>query len=390
MAARGNRITGVGRFGVAFLATAAFGLASVQPVLAESAPAPPAESTNADTTDAPPTPPAPPAENDRVPARARRAGADTDASADPAVGRLEPEAHRDRRRQSPREPAVPRRRTQAHRAAARRDEAGADPGADAPAPTPAPKDAVKLEPAPAPAPAPATAAAPTAPAPAATAPAGAPQATPVVLVQNTPAAPDTAAAKTEALLAAAAVVSFRPRAAAGPISLLPETATAAKAARKAPAVPAAARKPLPRQQTCARPAGRMPMLERCKQVRAVAGAQVTITYIQSLPEARAAIARGAPPRATVSHVEARPPPDSKAAKKRPVAEVRPIVPFGHSGQGLTNDGFSGSAGSSSSPRLFALAVVPLRVPWPSRFARLRLPSTLPHGVIPAPPSARPG
>ena len=58
---------------------------------------------------------------------------------------------------------------------------------------------------------------------------------------------------------------------------------------------------------------------------------------------------------------------------------------------MTNDGFSGSPGSASTSRLFAITVaMSLRVPWPSRFARLRLPSTLPHGVIPAPPSARPG
>ena len=388
MAARGNRITGVGRFGVAFLATAAFGLASVQPVLAESAPAPPPETTNADaTTDAPPTPPAPPAETTESqppPAEPAPTPTPTPTPADPSPKPAET-ADGEAPESQPSPDGAPKPTEQ-------------PPAETKPAPTPepatpAPKDAVKLEPAPAAAPAPAPAAAPTAPAPAAAAPAGAPPATVVVLVQDTPAAPDTAAAKTEALLAAAAVVSFRARPAAGPISLLPETesATAAKATRKARAVPAAARKPLPRQQTCARPAGRVPLAEKCKQVRAVAGAQVTLTYIQSLPEVRAAIARGAPPRVTIRRVEARPPPKSKAAKKRPIAEVRPIVPFGDSGQGVTNDGgFSGSTGSSSSPRLFALAVVPLRVPWPSRFARLRLPSTLPHGVIPAPPSARPG
>ena len=49
--------------------------------------------------------------------------------------------------------------------------------------------------------------------------------------------------------------------------------------------------------------------------------------------------------------------------------VRPIVPFGHSGQGMTNDGFSGSAGSASTSRLFAITVaMSLRVPWPSRFS----------------------
>ena len=198
---------------------------------------------------------------------------------------------------------------------------------------------------------------------------------------------DSEAAKTEAALAAA-IVSFRPRPAAGPISLLPATEPVAKAPRKSRAVPAA-RKPLA-GQACARPTGRVPMSDKCKQVRAVASARVTFAALQSLPEVRAAIARGAPPRATIRHVEARPPPKSKAAKKRPVAEVRPLVPFGDSGQGVTNDGFNGSTGSSSSSRLFAVTIVPLRVPWPFRFARLRQPSTRPHGVIPAPPSARPG
>ena len=95
-------------------------------------------------------------------------------------------------------------------------------------------------------------------------------------------------------------------------------------------------------------------------------------------------------RETVRRVEARPPPESKAAKKHPVAEVRPTIPFGSSGQGVANDGFSGSPGSTSSSRLFALAAAPLRVPLPFRFARVRVPSTRPHGVIAAPPTARPG
>ena len=122
-----------------------------------------------------------------------------------------------------------------------------------------------------------------------------PHLTVVVLVQNTPAAPDTAAAKTEAVLAAAAVVSFRPRPAAGPISLLPETATAAKAARKAPAVPAAARKPLPRQQTCARPAGRMPMLGA---VQAGAGSRRRAGHDHLHPEPPGGAGRDRPWRAT--------------------------------------------------------------------------------------------
>ena len=161
---------------------------------------------------------------------------------------------------------------------------------------------------------------------------------------------------------------------------------------KARTIPAA-RLLLIRPQTCARPAVRVPLSDLCKQARAVASLRATtLTYLPSLREVRAAIARGAPPRVTIRRVEARPPPESKAAKKHPVAEVRPVVPFGDSGQGVTKNGFgfSSSPGSSSSSRLFALAVVLLWVPWPFRFARVRLPSTLPHGVIPAPPSARPG
>jgi hypothetical protein len=95
-------------------------------------------------------------------------------------------------------------------------------------------------------------------------------------------------------------------------------------------------------------------------------------------------------RITVRKVDARPPPETKATKKHPVAKARPIVPFGDSGQGVAHDGFNGSTGSTSSSRLFALAAAPLRVPLPFRFARLRLPTTRPHGVIAAPPTARPG
>ena len=154
---------------------------------------------------------------------------------------------------------------------------------------------------------------------------------------------------------------------------------------------AGAVKRLLRQQTCARPTARVPLSQKCKQARAAAvlRVNVTLSYLPS-PEVRAAFAR-AGARVTVRKVEARPPPDSKAAKKHPIAEVRPTVPFGDSGQGLAKNGFNGSSASSTwSSRVFALAAVPLRVPRPFRFARLRLPSTVPHGVIAAPPTARPG
>ena len=126
----------------------------------------------------------------------------------------------------------------------------------------------------------------------------------------------------------------------------------------------------------------------CKQARAIAVLRATLISSPS-PEVRAAIDRVAA-RVTIRRVEARPPPESKAAEKHTVAKARPIAPFGHSGQGIVNDGFNGATGSTSSSRLFALAAVPLRVPLPFRFARLRLPSTRPHGVIAAPPTARPG
>ena len=132
----------------------------------------------------------------------------------------------------------------------------------------------------------------------------------------------------------------------------------------------------------------MPLSQLCVEARAFAVRRATFTSSPS-PEVRAAIDRVAA-RVTVRKVEARPPPESKAAKKHTVAEVRPTIPFGSSGQGVANDGFSGSPGSTSSSRLFALAAAPLRVPLPFRFARVRVPSTRPHGVIAAPPTARPG
>ncbi len=384
MAARGNRITGVGRFGVAFLATAAFGLASLQPAFAESAPAPapPPETTNADTTSAPPDEPAETTESQPEPAESAPTPAETPPPADPPADPSPTPSAETADGEAP-DAAEPETKP-AEQAPA---ETKPTPAETKPTPTPSAKDAVKLEAAPSPAAAPAAATAPAAASPAAAAPTAA-QPSVVILIQNPP-AEDSVAAKTEAALATAAIVSFRPRPPAGPISLLPATEPAAETPRKARSVPAT-RKPLTRHQACARPAGRVPLSERCKQVRAVASARVRLTALQSLPEVRAAIARGAPPRATIRHVDARPPPKSKAAKKRPIAEARPIVPFGDSGQGVTNDGFNGSTGSSSSSRLFALAIVPLRVPWPFRFARLSLPSTRPHGVIPAPPSARPG
>ena len=388
MAARGNRITGVGRCGVAFLATAVVALAAIQPAFAESSPPPPTEATNPDAAPTPSTPPSSsadrtessPAPADQAPTpkesstesaptpRADSTEADADADAEARAGA--------RRRGRAPIPPPPRRhptRPSLHRRCPRTRSSSSPPRRLRPrrrlrAPTPAP-------------------AAPAAPS-------GAPPAV-VVVLQDTPApaaaAADDEAAKEEAAVAAAvAIVSFKPRPAPAAISLLPTDDTAVAAPQKKTGADRAAGKRLVRPATCARPTARVPLSQRCRQVRAVASLQVTLTYAATASsEARAAIARTAA-RLTIRRVESRPPPKSKAAKKRPIAEARPIVPFGDSGQGVTNDGFSGSSGSVSSSRLFALAAVPLRVPLPSRFARVRLPSTRPDGVIPAPPSARPG
>jgi hypothetical protein len=172
-----------------------------------------------------------------------------------------------------------------------------------------------------------------------------------------------------------------------PISLLPAEEPVLKTVRSVRPVKAAAAKQLV-QPTCARPTARVPLSLHCRQVRAVAVLRIAFRYA-SRPEVRQAYARTVA-RITVRRVDGRAPPDSKAAKKRPVAEVRPMIPFGSSGQGVESNGFNGSPGSTSSSRLFALAAAPLKVPLPFRSARLNLPSTLPQGVIAAPPTARPG
>jgi len=246
-----------------------------------------------------------------------------------------------------------------------------------------PKDAVKLEPAAPPA-APA-AAAPAAPAPQPAAAAAAAQASPTITLQVEQAAqpaPSEAASAEAASAATALIVSFRPRAG---ISLLPAEEPAVKTVRSIHKARTIGKQRL--RRTCARPAARVPLSDRCVEARAFAVLRATFTASPS-QEVRAAIERVA--RVRNRSIDARPPPASKAAKKHTVAEVRPTIPFGNSGQGVANDGFSGSPGSASSSRLFAVAATPLRVPLPFRFARVRVPSTRPHGVIAAPPTARPG
>jgi hypothetical protein len=376
LAARGNRLVRVRRFGVAFVATAAVALWSTLPASAQEA-APPAETTASETT---PTAPAETTEPPPAPADPQPAPEQPPAEADPA-----PTTTTDGGTPKSTPPAP---------------EATPDPDSTPAETTPADstpdtKDAVKLEePAPAAPAAPAPAAA--APTPAAESPSAAPPATTIVLIQDAPAAESAPAAAEDgtnaeaAVAAAALIVSFRPKPTQSAIALLPADEPAVNPRPSVRSQAGALKRPL-RQQTCARPTARVPLSQRCKQARATAALRVNVTlaYVPS-PEVRAAFAR-AGARVTVRKVEARPPPDSKAAKKHPIAEVRPTVPFGDSGQGLAKNGFNGSTGSSTwSSRLFALAAVPLRVPRPFRFARLRLPSTVPHGVIAAPPTARPG
>ena len=251
-------------------------------------------------------------------------------------------------------------------------------------PTSATKDIVKLEP---PAPA-AASAAPSATSPAASAPQ--PTAQPATSAQPTisielakeepSSVPETPATTTNVEAAAAAdalIVSLRPRAAAPPISLPPTDGPVLKTTSSARSRPvrAAARRLI--QPSCARPAARVPLSLKCVQVRADAVLRVTLPYAPS-PEVRAALVR-AGARITVRKVDARPPPEAKAAEKHPVAKARPIVPFGNSGQGVAHDGFNGSTGSTSSSRavrarsspLAGAAAVPVRAIAPAHHASAR-------------------
>ena len=260
--------------------------------------------------------------------------------------------------------------------------------------TPAPKDAVKLEPA-----TPAVAAAPLTTAASALQPAStsaqtqssAPPEVTIVLVTEDPASADPAATTTApsaetAETAAATVVSLRPRPAPSAISLLPMVERTVASVRPAPRRTLPAKTPV--RPTCARPTARVPLSALCVQVRAISALRVRLTYLPG-SEVRAAIVRG-PSRVSIRRVEGRPPPKSTAAKKHPVAEARPTVPFGSSGQGAADHSFTSSAGATWSSRVLVLAAPPVRVPRPSRFARVRIPTTIPHGVIAAPPPARPG
>ena len=390
LAASGNRLVAVGRLGVAFFATAAVALGSALPASAQDpAPAPATETTPAETTPAATTPTA-------------------------ATEATEPKAPTPEPAAAPKEPAPPPDAQPAGGAAE-----SATPAATGPAPESAPVESTPAQstPAqstpvasePAAAPGPVVKLEPAAPTSTPTAPLAAPttQTTTQPTQTTTQPTPTTAAAVTFQLqeptvepqpsateaansdgetAPTAHIVSLKEPAAAAPISLLPADEAAAEVVRAIRASGVVG-KPLV-QRTCTRPTARVPLSQRCKQARAIAVLRATLISSPS-PEVRAAIDRVAA-RVTIQRVEARPPPESKAAKKHTVAKARPIVPFGHSGQGIVSDGFNGATGTTSSSRLFALAAVPLRVPLPFRFARLRLPSTRPHGVIAAPPTARPG
>jgi hypothetical protein len=392
LAARGNRLVGVSRVAIAVLATAWVGLWSALPARAQEAPPPaadaPAQTTSTTTTSTPAATPAPdaaPSSSSSEPAKADVQAPEATPSTDTATAGTSSSAST--AAADEKSPAVTT--TTAGTADAKPAETEA---------TPAPKDAVKLEPA-----APAAAAAPTTAAPAlqpastsaptqsAPTQSSSPTQVTIVLVTDDPAAADPAATTTvpsaeTAETAAATVVSLRPRPAPSAISLLPMVERTDASVRPAPprAIPAKT----PVRQTCARPTARVPLSVHCIQVRAISALRVRLTYLPS-SEVRAAIVRGAS-RLSIRRVEARPPPKSTAAKKHPVAEARPTVPFGSSGQGAADHSFSSSSGATWSSRVFVLAAPPVRVPRPSRFARLRLPSTIPHGVMAAPPPARPG
>ena len=172
--------------------------------------------------------------------------------------------------------------------------------------------------------------------------------------------------------AATTPVSLRPRPAPSAISLLPvveRTVTSVRPAAR-PAIPAKTSV----RQTCARPTARVPLSADCIQARAISALRVRLTYLPS-SEVRAAIVRGAS-RVSIRRVDARPPPKSRAAKEHPVAEARPTVPFGGSGHGASDHSFTSSSGATWSSRVFVLAAPPVRVPRPSRFARVRIPSTI--------------
>lgn len=178
----------------------------------------------------------------------------------------------------------------------------------------------------------------------------------------------------------------------------PLEAPARLALPSAPAVPAPAPAPLdasPRpaataiEQRCSRPDGRVPLSASCKQALVVAaGLGIPLAALPST-KVQAAIERGAK-RIVTARLAARPPPAKKAAKKLPVAHVRPVVLFGLGGLGLSDGNYRPFSGSTQTSRVVALPVPPIGVPAPFAFPEFRLPAPLPRGRHAAPPPARPG
>ena len=101
---------------------------------------------------------------------------------------------------------------------------------------------------------------------------------------------------------------------------------------------------------------RVPLSRDCEQARAISALR---SGSRPCPVGGAGSHRSARPRISIRRVETRPPPESKAVKKHPVAEVRPTVPFGSSGQGAANHSFNRSTGATWSSRILVLAAAAL-------------------------------
>ncbi len=143
------------------------------------------------------------------------------------------------------------------------------------------------------------------------------------------------------------------------------------------------------EHRCVRPDAHVPLSTGCKQARAVAAALgVPLAALPSVA-VREVIERGTA-RLAAPRIVARGPP-AQVAEKSSAADVRPLAPFRDGGVGFArNNGYGGATASSSSSRLFALALVrtPLRLP--SSVALPRPLTIVPEGQVAASPPTRPG
>ena len=176
--------------------------------------------------------------------------------------------------------------------------------------------------------------------------------------------------------ATAHIVSLKEPAAAAPISLLPADEAAAEAVRaiRASGVPG---KPLV-QRTCTRPTARVPLSQRCKQARVISALRVRLI---SCPARRCGQpSTGSRPG---EDPECRSPsaPGVEGRQEAPGGEGHDQRPVRQLGPGDRQPQLQPLDRSDLSSRVLVLAAPPLSVPRPFRFARLRLPSTIPHGVI---------